>query len=366
MTARLLKEMTDLAAAHTPSGSAPSEGRICNRHSATTLKQNSSEVYVIIPVFNDWPSLRFLLDDLAHVATELGQRFHVFAVDDGSTEGEEARVGLLRSSPIPLTIITLCRNLGHQRAIAIGLCHAVAETGANRFVIMDSDGEDRVADIPNLLASLRDEPLAVAVARRSKRSESLWFRLFYAAFKYLFNILAGYCMDFGNFSAMNRASAERISCMYELLLHYPAALLSSKLPIIRVPLGRGKRYAGRSKMNFIGLAIHGLSAVAAFSDRVLARMMMGSVAILCAGMLAIAVAVVMKILGATSPGWATTVVGSALALLIETLVATMAGLLIVLNSRQAQIALPSEVGAKLIKCKDYSALALQSVETKNA
>jgi polyisoprenyl-phosphate glycosyltransferase len=366
MTARQLNKMTDLTAAHTAFGSSAAEGRIYNRQFGTTVVPNSSEICIIIPVFNDWPSLIFLLDDLAHVAAELGQRFHVLAVDDGSTEGEEARVGLLRSSPIPLTIITLCRNLGHQRAIAIGLCHAVAETGANRFIVMDSDGEDRVADIPNLLASLRDDPLAVVVARRAKRSESLWFRLFYLTFKYLFNILAGYHMDFGNFSAMNRASAERISCMYELLLHYPAALLSSKLPIIRVSLGRGERYAGRSKMNFIGLAIHGLSAVAAFSDRVLARMMMGSVVILCAGMLAIAVAVIMKILGATSPGWATTVVGSALALLIETLVATMAGLLIVLNSRQAQIAKPSEIGAKFIKCKVYSGLAVQHLETKNA
>jgi polyisoprenyl-phosphate glycosyltransferase len=321
-----------------------------------------STIIIVVPVFNDWIALGFLVSDLSQVARQIGRPLMVVAIDDGSTEGAEDRAKLLQSSPVPLVVVTLRRNLGHQRAIAIGLCYAVGLDAGDRFVIMDSDGDDRPADIPQLLAALEDKPLAIAVARRSKRSERLAFRAFYWMFKHLFFLLAGDRLDFGNFSAMSRAAAERVSCMYELLLHYPAALLSSKLPVLRVPLDRGERYAGRSKMNFIGLAVHGLSAVAAFSDRVLARMMLGSIAILCAGMMAIAVAVIMKIMGATSPGWTTTVVGSALALVIETLVATLAGLLIVLNSRQAQIALPTEIGSKFIKRIDYSHLAQSATE----
>jgi glycosyltransferase involved in cell wall biosynthesis len=71
-------------------------------------------------------------------------------------------------------VITLSRNLDHQKAIAIGLAYSVANNLADVFVVMDADGEDRPGDVPRLLAALESGPeLSVVVARRMKRSERL-------------------------------------------------------------------------------------------------------------------------------------------------------------------------------------------------
>src|SRR5205823_1230982 len=119
-------------------------------------------------------------------------------------------------------------------------------------------------------------------------------------------------------------------------------------------IDRGTRYLGRSGITYLGLAVHGLSSIAVFSDRVLARMLVACAAIFGAGFLAIIAAVIAKIVGLATPGWTTMVVGFVLAVLIESAVAILSGVLIVLNSRQAQSALPLEFADRYIKSIDYS------------
>ena len=114
---------------------------------------------------------------------------------------------------------------------------------------------------------------------------------------------------------------------------------------------------GRSGITYLGLAVHGLSSIAVFSDRVLARMLAASAAIFGVGFLAIMAALIAKIVGLATPGWATTVIGFALAVLVEIAVAATTGLLIVLNSRQAQSMLPAQFAAQFIKRIDYSTKA---------
>lgn len=312
------------------------------------------KISIVVPVFNDWVAFRSLLADLSAVSAGTQFDVVVVAVDDGSTEGIAVKSELQQDSPLPLVMLTLARNLGHPRAIAIGLCHTVASRYSDQIVVMDSDGEDRPTDIPRLLECLKQNEASIVVASRSKRSEGLTFRFFYQVFKFIFLTLTNKKIDFGNFSAMRSGEAERIASMYEVLLHYPAALLASGVNIIRVTASRGERYAGQSKLGFLGLAVHGLSAIAAFSDRVLVRMLLGCVAIFCTGVLAIVIAIILKVIGQASPGWVTTVVGSVLAVLVEVTVATVAGLLVVLYSKQSQIALPSEITTKFIKTIDYS------------
>ncbi|MEN3967503.1 hypothetical protein VOJ73_14390, partial [Mammaliicoccus sciuri] len=48
-------------------------------------------------------------------------------------------------------------------------------------------------------------------------------------------------------------------------------MLNSKLRVSTCALDRGPRYAGRSKMNFVGLALHGFRALMVFAEDVLVR-----------------------------------------------------------------------------------------------
>ena len=128
--------------------------------------------------------------------------FSVVAVDDGSprrdawsSEASEPGASCIRG----LEIVRLATNLGHQRAIAVGLVQFAARTDIDAVLVMDSDGEDRPEEIALLAAAARANPDAVILAQRSKRSESRGFRFGYVVYKFLFRVLTGQSVSFGNF-----------------------------------------------------------------------------------------------------------------------------------------------------------------------
>ena len=66
----------------------------------------------------------------------------LYSVDDGSLG--VAGVGDCWAKPSTITdieVVQLRRNVGHQRAIAIGLCYVETTTSADFIVVMDADGK---------------------------------------------------------------------------------------------------------------------------------------------------------------------------------------------------------------------------------
>ena len=55
--------------------------------------------------------------------------------------------------------------------------------------------------------------------------------------------------------ALKPKAAKRLVAMQELWIHIAGCVLTSKLRIDNCLLDRGSRYAGQSKMNFVGLAL---------------------------------------------------------------------------------------------------------------
>src|SRR5207245_491904 len=71
------------------------------------------------------------------------------------------------SSSDRIEILRLARSLGHQRAIAVGLCELSRRDDIDAVLVMDSDGEDRPGDIAALLKASRIEPAHIVLARRA-------------------------------------------------------------------------------------------------------------------------------------------------------------------------------------------------------
>jgi glycosyltransferase involved in cell wall biosynthesis len=114
-------------------------------------------ILILIPIFNDWRSAATLLRQLDEVLAEEGCSSAVLVVDDGSTsrEGDLLSAGLPRGGVRTMRILRLRRNLGHQRAIAVGLCHALKHYRPDLLIVMDGDGEDLPTDVPRLIAAAR-------------------------------------------------------------------------------------------------------------------------------------------------------------------------------------------------------------------
>ena len=204
------------------------------------------KLQIVVPVFNDWPSLFALLNDLDRACTPLDCSVSVMAVDDGSTDTAPSKLTNLKSFAAlrQVQIVKLATNIGHQRAIAIGLSKTMAETNADAVIVMDSDGEDRPQDIPRLLAAVSGQSEFAVVAQRQHRTNTLVFKFFYVFYKAVFTILIGRRINFGNFCLISRGYANRLIMTAELWNNLPAALLRSRVPITqnsnrsRLPLRR--------------------------------------------------------------------------------------------------------------------------------
>src|SRR5690606_29797655 len=98
----------------------------------------------------------------------------------------------------------------------------------------------------------------------------------------------------------------------------------------RAELGvaRTSRYFGRSKMNFVSLVLHGMRAVIVFSEAVFTRLMIMFLGMTAAAVLSISTAITLRVMGAATPGWLTTVTGFSLLLFVQTGLVTLVALLL--------------------------------------
>jgi polyisoprenyl-phosphate glycosyltransferase len=223
-----------------------------------------------------------------------------------------------------IAILALRRNLGHQRAIAIALAYIQQHWTGDGVVVMDADGEDRPEDIPILLRAMRSSEHPTAVfAERGRRLESLTFRFFYQCYSILHRVFTGRDIRFGNFSVLPWSYLDSLVVFPELWNNYSATVLKSRLPYIRVRCDRGGRLAGQSRMNFVGLVVHGLSALFANQEVVGTRLLLVTILMALALVLLIGGVIGVGLLTHIAiPGWAAVAIGLILILVGQPLVAS--------------------------------------------
>ena len=310
-----------------------------------------SRLAVIAPVFNDSACLPPLLRDLARGLPEPSSA-DIYIIDDGSTEALKLATADIPASLKSVTILRLSCNLGHQRAIAIGIVEASKNLDHEALIVVDADGEDRPQDIPTLLAAHESNPEAIVVAQRRSRQEAVNFRVFYTLYKFLFRTLTGRKLDFGNYSVLPIDAADRLTHMTELWNHYPATIMRSRLPVVRVPLDRQHRYEGESRMNFTALVNHGLAGIAAFIDTAFARLLVVAVLFtLLLGGLVMTGVVARLTLGVPIPGWLALGTTGAMIGLIQIAVALVILSFFTLSARSTASPPPASFAADYISSR---------------
>jgi polyisoprenyl-phosphate glycosyltransferase len=300
-------------------------------------------IAIVTPVLDDWESFTALVREIAFLLTGSELILHVYAVDDGSIEpfNPDSIILTANSCIASIQVIRLAANLGHQRAITVGLCAVVEDDTADTVLIMDSDGQDRPTDIAALLDAGTRHPRHIVMAARARRAESGAFRLWYWLYKLLFRALTGQVIKFGNYCLIPMPAVRRLVHMPELWNNLAAAVMRSRLPYVTVPTNRGKRHFGCSKMNLPALIVHGLSAMSVYSDVIFARVLLaaGGIAVLAA--LGIATVSVTRLTtGLAIPGWTTTAVGDLLIILLQTFVVAIAATLTMLAGRSSRPIVP--------------------------
>jgi hypothetical protein len=278
---------------------------------------------IVTPVYEDLEAAEKLFSEL-HKA--FPKDLVIVAVDDGSIDSP-LDPNIFSRLGIRGELIRLKRNLGHQRAIAVGLNYVAQHYPESIVVVMDSDGEDSPQSIDSLLARLA-ENIDIVVAERRSRVESMRFQVFYALYKRFFALFTGKIINFGNFMAISPSALQRLAVMPELWLHLAGCVLISKLRIVRCPIDRASRYAGKSKMNFVGLVLHGVKGLMVFAEEVFVRVGIFCAAVAFLSILLMPIPLALKFAGLASPGWASILIGVFLLIFIQTGTLTLLTLLL--------------------------------------
>jgi polyisoprenyl-phosphate glycosyltransferase len=309
----------------------------------------------LMPVYDDWKVLTLLAEQLDHALGQAGLCAEILVVDDGSPTPASPDLfrGAEHKSIRAIRVVRLGRNMGHQRAIAVGLAFIEQRDMHADVVVMDADGEDAPADALRLVHEGADHS-RVMFAQRAARSEGLRFRIFYRLYQLTYRLLTGTWIAQGNFSFVPREMLPRLVMLSELWSHYPAAVLKARVPVGVVPIDRATRLAGHSQMRLTSLVLHGLSAVAVHGDVIGVRALGASLLALGLSFGGIATVVAVRLFSDLAiPGWASYLVGLFVIIGLQAISLSAVFVFMVLNSRNYFTAIPRRDYGEYVMSEEF-------------
>jgi len=131
------------------------------------------DLSVIIPVYNEEQNLPPLYEQLRSVMQDLGLRYEIIFVDDGSADGSFGILHELHAADSCVKVVRFRRNFGQTAAFAAGFDYAQGRL----VVTLDADGQNDPADIPRLLDKLSEGDYDIVAGWRVNRQEPFVRRL---------------------------------------------------------------------------------------------------------------------------------------------------------------------------------------------
>ena len=228
------------------------------------------KILILIPVYNDWDSLKKLILETSNQIKNLKQyRFQLIVVNDGSTLHKP--IIDLPKNIDQIKIINMKSNKGHTACIAFGINYVIQNIKFDNLILMDGDGEDRPEVIVMLINKNNENQNNSIVAKRVKRSEGIFFRTLYKVHKIVTLIFTGHKINFGNFTLLTKKDILLINSKPSIWNSYSGTFKKYIKNYKEIDSIRGERYFGPSKMSIFKLLIHSFSIIAIFKYNVFLR-----------------------------------------------------------------------------------------------
>jgi len=216
---------------------------------------------IVLPTYNDWKSLSILLIQIEKCLKNTKNIYKILIIDDNSSEKNKYRLNKNKFFK-EIKILRLKNNVGSQKAIATGLkfISKYKKKKEDKFIIMDSDGEDDPKKIKEIIKFIdKNHKTKIITMNRTIRKESFFFSILYEIHLLLTFFITLKYIRFGNFSFLSRKVINSLTKKKELWLAYSATLnkfFESKESILAP---RRKRISGKSKMSYTNLITHSLN-----------------------------------------------------------------------------------------------------------
>ena len=228
------------------------------------------KIIILIPVFNDWESLKKLLNEIEENVRNIKNiLIECLVINDASTIKQPKLIK--PKSFQSLKILNMKKNKGHARCNAFGIRFISKNKDFDNLILMDGDGEDRPVELIKLINKSFQDPENSVVAKRIKRSEGPFFQFLYLMHKITTLLFTGKKINFGNYSCLTKNDVEKLSSKASLWSSYSGSVKKNISAFNEIDSIRGERYFGPSKMSLYKLIIHSFSIIAVFKYQVLIR-----------------------------------------------------------------------------------------------
>ena len=228
------------------------------------------KIILLIPIYNDRESLTKLIENINFEVKDLNSEMSVVVINDASSQQIVDTYQNLENIN-SFEIINMKENRGHARCIASGLKYIFEKKEFDFVIPMDGDGEDRPEEIKNFIHQAKQSDDKTIVGERTKRSESLFFKICYQLHKLLTLGFTGHSIKFGNFTCLSKSTIEKMLNEKASWNSFSGSLKKVEKDLLSIPSIRGIRYFGPSKMSFFNLLKHSLSIISVFRKTVLIR-----------------------------------------------------------------------------------------------
>ena len=206
------------------------------------------KVDLVIPVYDEVGVIERFHQQLSPILAEIPTTFHIYFVDDGSTDGTADALRTIADSDPRVTVLTLSRNFGHQAALTAGL-----DASAGDFVIsLDGDGQ-HPPEMLSQMIGLYEQGYDIVQAQRVEDGRAFSFKqVTSTAFYNLINNISGTQMAPGaaDFRGMSRQVVDALKSMPEYHRFLRGMISWMGYSSVILPYHEPKRVAGSSKYSF--------------------------------------------------------------------------------------------------------------------
>jgi len=221
-------------------------------------------ISVVIPLYNEGSHVKELLADLKTALQEIGCRFEVVLVDDGSSDDTWVAIKDEARMWPDLRAIQLSRNFGKELALCAGLERARGEA----IIVMDGDGQHPPALLPTMIEKWRTCGADIVQAVKVKRGrESATSKAGAFLFYVILNKLSGFELKgASDFKLINRKVLDTWLAMRERNVFFRGMTAWMGFRTIQIPFEVAPRRGGKSGWSYLRRAKLALIGITTFSS----------------------------------------------------------------------------------------------------
>jgi len=252
------------------------------------------QISIVVPVYRAQDTLQLLVERISSTMEEVGIRYEIILVDDGSPDDSWHTIISLLPVHSYLRAIRLSRNFGQHSAITAGL----ERTRGQWTVVMDCDLQDLPEEIANLYHRAL-EGFDIVLARRVERKDNLLRRLSSILFYRVLRLLTGNTHDatIGNFGIYSHQVVSAICSMPERVRYLPTMVRWVGFRSCSIEVRHASRHAGESSYSLGKMLDMALDIMLANSEKPLRLAVKFGFAVALFGFLMTAWTVVNRLLG---------------------------------------------------------------------